>query len=172
MPLQTSAQVSVPAVDLHCLNIHGEVYDSATVDENTTQGILAVINSSENEPTANVTCTVTNPNSHAERIQIQYDIDSVVVQGEDTISLGPNAQESFNITLSADQNMTPNSSVLNITATVVEANGAPPPSIAEDYVEGIVWIIDYDSVISPNIEITEIGPFLIGNCFLRHGKRN
>ena len=45
MPLQTSAQVSVPSVDLHCLNIHGEVYDSATVDENTTQGILAVINS-------------------------------------------------------------------------------------------------------------------------------
>ena len=139
MPLQTSAQVSVPAVDLHCLNIHGEVYDSATVDENTTQGILAVINSSEDEPTANVTCTLTNPNSYAERIQIQYDIDSVVVQGEDTISLGPNAQESFNITLSADQNMTPNSSVLNITATVVEANGAPPP-VAEDYVEGIVWI--------------------------------
>ncbi|MEE2985735.1 MAG: ABC transporter C-terminal domain-containing protein [Candidatus Thermoplasmatota archaeon] len=159
MPLQTSAQVSVPAVDLHCLNIHGEVYDSATVDENTTQGILAVINSSENEPTANVTCTLKNPNSYAERIQIQYDIDSVVVQGEDTISLGANAQESFNITLSADQNMTPNSSVLNITATVVEANGAPPPNVAEDYVEGIVWIIDYDSVISPNIVITEIGPF-------------
>ena len=80
MPLQTSAQVSVPAVDLHCLNIHGEVYDSATVDENTTQGILAVINSSENEPTANVTCTLTNPNSYAERIQIQYEIDSVVPQ--------------------------------------------------------------------------------------------
>ena len=81
------------------------------------------------------------------------------MQGEDTISLGANAQESFNITLSADQNMTPNSSVLNITATVVEANGAPPPNVAEDYVEGIVWIIDYDSVISPNIVITEIGPF-------------
>ena len=37
--------------------------------------------------------------------------------------------------------MTPNSSVLNITATVVEANGAPPPNIADDYVEGIVWIL-------------------------------
>ena len=159
MPLQTSAQVSVPAVDLHCLNIHGEVYDSATVDENTTQGILAVINSSEDEPGANVTCTLTNPNSYAERIQIQYDIDSVVVQGEDTISLGGNAQESFNITLSADQNMTPNSSVLNITATVVEANGAPPPGTAEDYVEGIVWIVDDQFLISSTIEITEIGPF-------------
>ncbi|MGB0201602.1 MAG: hypothetical protein ACPF9L_02380, partial [Candidatus Poseidoniaceae archaeon] len=73
MPLQTSAQVSIPAVDLHCLNIYEEVYDSGTADENSTDGFLALINSSENEPSANVTCIASNPNSYVERIQIQVD---------------------------------------------------------------------------------------------------
>ena len=158
-PIQTSAQVSVAAVDVHCQNIRGEVYDSAAADENSTHGILALINSSEDDLSANVTCTLRNPNTYAEKIQIQYDIDGIVVQANGKISLGPNGQESFNITLSADQNMTPSSRVLNITATVVEANGVPPPNVAEDYVEGIVWIVNDDSIISPNIEITEIGPF-------------
>ena len=160
MPLQTSAQASVPAVDLHCLNIYGEVYDSGTADENSTQGILGLINSSEDEPSANVTCTLTNPNSYVERIQIQVDGDGLDVQTNGTFTLPANGEESFNITLFADQNMTIGAHILNITATVVEANGAPPPNVAEDYVEGIVWIVNDDFLISSSIEITEIGPFL------------
>lgn len=159
MPLQTSAQVSVPAVELHCLNIYGEVYDSGSADENSTEGFLALINSSEEEPSANVTCTLTNPNSYVERIQIQVDANSLSVQTNATVTLPPNGEKSFNISLSANQNMLPTNRILEITAKVVEANGAPPPNVAEDYVEGIVWIVNDEFLISSSIEITEIGPF-------------
>ena len=159
MPLQTSAQVSIPAVDLHCLNIYEEVYDSGTADENSTDGFLALINSSENEPSANVTCIASNPNSYVERIQIQVDANGLDVQTTGSITLPPNGEESFNISLSVNQNTSPTNRILEITATVVEANGAPPPNVAEDYVEGIVWIVNDDFLISSSIEITEIGPF-------------
>ena len=165
MPLQTSAQVSVPAVDLHCLNIFGEVQTNDVIDSNTSSEpnssseILALIDTDESEPGANVSCTVSNPNSYVERIQIQVDVSGLVAETNGTITLAPNGEESFNITLLADQNMTPGYRVLNVTASVVEANGAPPPNIAEDFIEGIVWIVNDDFINSPNIEITEIGPF-------------
>ena len=166
MPLQTSAQISVPAVDLYCLDIDGEeVHNSESTDENTSnlsnskQGILALINSDESEPSANVTCTVSNPNSYAERIQIQVSADGLVVASPGTISLGPNAESEFQTTVRADQGMTPSIRVLNITATVVEANGAPPPNIVKDHVEGEIWIINNETMSNTSIEITEIGPF-------------
>ena len=160
MPLQTSAQVSVPAVDLHCLNIYGEVYDSGTTDENSTKDYIdTLVNSSEDEPSANVTCTVSNPNSYVERIQIQVDANGLGVQTTGSITLPPNGEESFNITLSTNQNTSPTNRILEVTAKVVEANGAPPPNVAEDYVEGLVWVVNDDFLISSNIEITEIGPF-------------
>jgi len=165
MPLQTSAQVSVPSVDLRCLYIFGEVQTNDVTDSNTSSEsnssseILALINTNESEPSANVSCTVSNPNSYVERIQIQVDASGLVAETNGTITLAPNGEESFNITLLADQNMTPGYRVLNVTATVVEANGAPPPNIAENFIEGIVWIVNDDFINSPNIEITEIGPF-------------
>ena len=145
---------------MHCLDIYGDNYTIGTADGNSTQGILALINSSEVEPSANVTCTLTNPNSYVERIQIQVDGDGLDVHTNGTFTLPGNGEESFNITLFADQNITTGAHILNITATVVEANGAPPPNVAEDYVEGIVWIVNDDFLISSSIEITEIGPFL------------
>lgn len=159
VPLQTSAQISIPAVDLQCSNINGEIYDNGTANENSTDGLLALINSSEVEPSANITCTVSNPNSYVERVQIQVDANGLVAQANGSIVLAPNGQESFNISIAADQNMTPSYRALNVTATVVEANGAPPPNIAEDFIEGIVWIVNDEFLISSSIEITEIGPF-------------
>jgi len=159
MPLQASAQASVPAVNLYCLNIYGDVYNNDVVDENSTHGILALINSSEGEPNANVTCTASNPNSYIERIQIQVSADGLVAAAPGTITLPPNGEESFNISISADQNMSPTNRILEITTTVVEANGVPPPNVAEDYVEGIVWVVNDEFLISSSIEITEIGPF-------------
>ena len=165
MPIQTSAQVSVPAVDLHCLNTYGEIHNDDGVDENTSAvsnsstDILAIINTDDGEPSANVSCTASNPNSYVERIQIQVDASGLLAETNGTITLAPNSEESFNITLVADPNMNPHSYTFSVTATVVEVNGATPPNIAEDYVEGIVWIVNDDFINSPNIEITEIGPF-------------
>ena len=165
MPLQTSAQASIPAVDLHCLNIYGEIHNDDIADSNisavsnSSSEILAIINTDNSEPSANVTCTVSNPNSYQEKIQIQVSADGLAVSAPSSITLWPNGEESFNITLLADQSMTLGNRVLNVTATVVEANGAPPPNIAEDYVEGIVWIVNDEFLISSSIEITEIGPY-------------
>ena len=160
IPLHVSAQAQTfPAVDLHCLNTHGDVYNNDAADENSTHGILALINSSEDEPSTNVTCTVSNPNSYVERVSIEVDADGLAVQTNGTITLPANGQKSFNITVSANQNMLVGTTVLEVTARVVEANGVPPPNVAEDYVEGIVWIVNYELLISSSIEITEIGPY-------------
>ena len=166
LPLQTSAQVSVPSVDLNCLNIYGQLYDNGTANENSTDGHLTLVNSSEDEPSANVSCILTNPNSYEERIQIQVDSDGLIVQTNSTITLPPNGEESISITIIANQSMTPGYRTLNVTAIVVEANGAPPSNTAEDFVEGIVWIVNNDTLNSTNIEITEIGPFKSTTAFM------
>ena len=146
MATPTQAQISVPAVDLQCLSpnpsgaVDVPVYPGATL-------------------TGFANCRVTNPNSYAERIQIQVSADGLVVAAPGTISLGPNAESEFQTTVRADQRMTPGIRVLNITASVVEANGAPPPNDAKDHVEGEIWIINNDTMSNTSIEITEIGPF-------------
>ncbi|MCH2647402.1 MAG: hypothetical protein MKZ58_03485, partial [Candidatus Poseidoniaceae archaeon] len=84
MPLQTTAQLSVPAVDLHCLNTYGEIHNDNVVDENTSSvsnsstDILAIINTDDSDPSANVSFTASNPNSSVERIQIQVDASGLV----------------------------------------------------------------------------------------------
>ncbi|RAH14294.1 MAG: hypothetical protein CMB20_003355, partial [Methanobacteriota archaeon] len=95
MPLQTSAQISVAAVDLSCANVN----DDSDLP-------LLIINTDSNVTTGNVSCTVTNPNSYAQRIMIQIDIDNLNATSPSSISLGPNAEETFNVTISASQNVT------------------------------------------------------------------
>ena len=143
MPLQTSAQVSVHAVELQCVNSYQDnvtgpsepmgYIDTSTSNNNTT--IFSPIN-----------CTVTNSNSYAERIQIQFSANGLTIIGPGTISLGPGAEVSFNLSANAELGRAPGIVVLNITATVVEANGLPPPNTAKDYSEGEIWIINDDYV--------------------------
>ena len=148
MPLQTSAQISVPAVDLSCANVN----DDSDIP-------LLIINTDSNVTAGNVSCTVTNPNSYAQRIMIQIDIDNLNATSPFSISLGPNAEETFNVTISASRNMTELIEILRVNATVVEANGAPPPNDVKDHVEGEIWIINNDTMSNTSIQITEIGPF-------------
>tara|TARA_B100001778_G_scaffold49083_1_gene36342 strand:+ start:503 stop:2278 length:1776 start_codon:yes stop_codon:yes gene_type:complete len=147
MPLQTSAQVSVPAVDLQCLS------------DGPSEVPLILINLSETVLNDTAICKVTNPNTYAERIQIGVSADGLEFDAPVTIDLGPNSEESFNVTVSANQNITPGIRILNVTATVTEANGAPPPNTAESYTEGEIWIVNDEIIRSTQIEITEIGPF-------------
>jgi len=153
MPLLTSAQtVSIPAVDLQCVNIN--------TGSGPSEGPLAWINSSSNLLNDTANCTVTNPNAYAERIQIQVSAAGFVVSAPGTISLGPGAEESFNVTVTADQNMNPGIRILNVIATVVEANGVPPANTAESYVEGEIWIVnDEIDNTTTGMQVTEIGPF-------------
>jgi len=137
-----AAQVSVPAVDLQCLSpnpsgaVDVPVYPGATL-------------------TGFANCRVTNPNTYAERIQIQVSADGLVVAAPGTISLGPNAESEFQTTVRADQRMTMSGRNLIVTATVVEANGVPPPNIAESQVQMIINILQFSRL---QVEATE--PFL------------
>ncbi len=148
IPLQTSAQVSVPAVELICINQIDEMSvgpnsPMAEIDASPTNNNTTIF-----EP---ISCTVSNPNSYSERIQIQIDSNGLSVdESAGTISLGPNANESFNISLSGELGMAPDIRIINITATVVEANGAPPPSVAKSHAEGEIWISN-DEWIEPEV---------------------
>ncbi|MGY8745574.1 MAG: hypothetical protein ACKVG2_03385 [Candidatus Poseidoniales archaeon] len=148
LPLQGSAQVGLLPVDLQCEN--------AITGNNETEGPLAWINSGSNLLNDATNCTVTNPNTYAVRIQIQVSADGLVADAPGIIDLGPGGNESFNITVQASQNMSPGIRILTVNATVIEANGMPPPHTAESYVEGEIWIVNPTT----GMQVTEIGPFL------------
>jgi hypothetical protein len=137
-----AAQASVPAVDLQCLSpnpsgaVDVPVYPGATL-------------------TGFANCKVTNTNQYAERIQIQVSADGLVVAAPGTISLGADSTSEFQATVRADQRMTMSGRNLIVTATVVEANGAPPPNIAESQVTMIINILQFSRL---QVEATE--PFI------------
>ena len=137
-----AAQVSVPAVNLECLSpnpsgaVDVPVYPGATL-------------------TGFANCKVTNPNVYAERIQIQVDAEGLVVAAPGTISLGPGGESEFQATVRADQRMTMSGRNLRVTATVVEANGVPPATLAESQTSMIINILQFSRL---QVEATE--PFL------------
>ena len=87
-----------------------------------------------------VICKVSNPNSYVERIEIQAYADGLVVAAPGSITLAPNGEESFNVTVVIDQRMSPFIVTLTVTATVVEANGVVPPNNAESQFRGDIYI--------------------------------
>ncbi|MBB70323.1 MAG: hypothetical protein CMB28_04375, partial [Euryarchaeota archaeon] len=152
MPLQTSAQVSVPVVDLECSPSADLETNGAMVYENQNSSISGGDSQFVGGPIMwmdgynpdrlndTVICTVSNPNSYVERIQIQVSADGLVVAAPGSITLAPNGEESFNVTVVIDQRMSPSIRTLTVTATVVEANGAPPPNNAESELRGDIYI--------------------------------
>jgi hypothetical protein len=137
-----AAQLSVPAVDLQCLSPN----PSGAIDVPVYPGAAL---------TGFANCKVVNPNAYAERIQIQVSADGLVVAAPGTISLGPGAESEFQTTVRADQRMTMSGRNLMVTATVVEANGAPPPNIAESQVQMIINILQFS-----RLQVDASEPFL------------
>jgi hypothetical protein len=137
-----AAQVSVPAVDLQCISpnpsgsVEVPVYPGASL-------------------TGYANCKVSNPNSYVERIEIQVSADGLVVAAPGTITVGPNGESEFQVTVGADQRMTMGKRMLMVNARVVEANGAPPPNIAESATSMIISILQFSRL---QVEATE--PFL------------
>ncbi len=137
-----AAQASVPAVDLQCISpnpsgaVDVPVYPGATL-------------------TGFANCKVSNPNSYIERIQIQVTADGLVVAAPGTVTVGPNGESEFQTTVRADQRMTMSGRNLIVTATVVEANGVPPPNIAESQVQMIINILQFS-----RLQVEAVEPFL------------
>lgn len=115
IPLPSAqAQIGAPDVNLEC--------ETGAIDIDVYPGASA---------TGMVTCTVSNPNSYQEKIDIQVTADGLAVAAPGSITLGPNAEEDFQVTVQAQERMTKQSRQMTVTATVTEAMGAPPPNIAE-----------------------------------------
>jgi len=125
-----AAAQGYPAVNLACTS----PYASGTIEVNVYPG-AALSGYAE--------CTVSNPNVYIERVEIRVEADGLVVAAPGMITLGNAGESSFQVVVRADQRMPMSSRNLEITATVVEANGAPPPTPAQSSVNMIIGIQQY-----------------------------
>ena len=160
MPLQTTAQVSVPAVDLQCVSLDGEIiYEDGASDNSNASSNDTTDSDGDNRPyvfidtlvepeyennsdpwpppvktnhQVTLNCKVSNPNSYVQKIRIDYDLGvwASVLISERSIELQPNGEAEFNVTVMADYRQI-GMGTLEITAKVTEANGAPNPYIFE-----------------------------------------
>ena len=134
MPVPTvEAQVGAPEVNINCSSndtsgaVEVRVYPGATL-------------------TGHANCIVSNPNSYQETIEIQVQTDGLAVSHPGSITLAPNGEEEFVVTVKADQGMPMSTRTLNVKATVTEAMGVPPPNTAESEVSMIVNIMQYSGL--------------------------
>lgn len=125
-----AAAQGFPAVNLSCTS----PYASGTIEVQVYPG-AALSGYAE--------CNVANPNTYIERVEIRVVADGLVVAAPGMITLGSGGDSSFQVVVRADQRMPMSSRNLLITATVVEANGAPPPTVAESSVNMIIGIQQY-----------------------------
>jgi len=123
------AQIGAPDVNLQCSpsNIPIDVYPGADL-------------------TGYTICTVSNPNSYQEKISIEVTADGLATSAPSSITLGPNAEEDFQVTVRGEQNMRMQSRSMVVKATVTEVMGAPPPNIAEKEQQLIIDIRQFAGV--------------------------
>ena len=134
MPVPTvEAQVGAPDVSINC----SSMYNSGTVEVRVYPGATL---------TGHANCIVSNPNSYQETIEIQVQTDGLAVSHPGSITLAPNGEEEFVVTVKADQGMPMSTRTLNVKATVTEAMGVPPPNTAESEVSMIVNIMQYSGL--------------------------
>ena len=93
-----------------------------------------------------ITCTVENPTSFTEKIDIEVDSSNLSHAAPGSIQVGPGESEDFQISVRADEGMLAQSLTLTVQATVVEISGAPPPNVAEDDEEEVINILQYGDV--------------------------
>ena len=134
LPLpHAEAQIGVAAVNLECSSVDPsgvveiEVYPGATL-------------------TGQAVCTVSNPNSYQEKIEIEVQSDGLLSSYPGSITLGPNGEEEFFVTVKAEERMSASSRNVVVKATVTEMMGMPPPNLAEEEVSLIATIMQYSGL--------------------------
>ena len=91
-----------------------------------------------------VTCTLENPSLHSEDINISVEDIGLNVAYPGSVSVGPNSEQTFMVSWSAEFNANVESFTSSIEATVTSANGAP-------------WLLGNSKSESVNIEIMPFG---------------
>lgn len=94
--------------------------------------------------TALVYCTAENPSLYNENIDIQIESGGLDSAGPESITIGGGSTVDFQVVLRSDEAEAPGEILVNITATVTQANGIPQPIFAaSDAEEVVVTIIQY-----------------------------
>lgn len=101
-----------------------------------------------------ITCTVENPTTYSEKIEIEVDSSNLSHASPGTIHVAAGESEDFQISIRAEEGMLAQSLSLTVKARVLETNGVPPPNNAEDEEEEVINILQYaDVAISSNIAL-------------------
>ena len=93
-----------------------------------------------------VICTVENPTTFNEKIEIDVDSGNLSNSAPGSMHVAAGETEEFQINVRAEEGMLAQSLTLIVKATVTEINGAPPPNLAEDEEEEIINILQYGRV--------------------------
>ena len=139
--INVQAQQGGANIDLTCAdsNPHFDVYPGANT-------------------TSTLTCTLENPTNYDEVIELSHsDIIgfSVVFVDGNTTDVPAGATKNFTIELDATEGMAYYSHSMSITATVIEANGNPPPNTAQSNYNLLLQINYFDDYeISPTNQMT------------------
>jgi len=126
----STAQSAVAAVDLTCT----PPYPSGSIEVEVHPGAAL---------TGYTDCTVSNPSSHTEKIEIEVTADGLTVSAPGSITLAAGAEADFQVTVRAESQMRMQSRNLNITATVTETSGVPPPNNADSSANQIINIMQF-----------------------------
>lgn len=124
-PMPSSAQVSGAQVNVTCPETV-EVNDPVSMDTTTYQ------------------CTVSNPTSYEENISLEVESDGLGATTEAYVIVAAYSDESVDITVTWDNTTQTNSAhSVQLSATVQEHNGMPPPNVATSETSSVIDL-DYD----------------------------
>ena len=141
IPTNVQAQVATPAVDMQC---EGQVFFDVYPGANTT----SIMN-----------CTLTNPNNYNETIEVKNSLSGDIhVDGfyatfpdGDVINLTAFEEKVISVKIVALSELAVGAYTIQLNATVIEADGSPPPNVAESTNNCILHIKPYDNYeVSPS----------------------
>lgn len=129
---------TVPAVDLSCTPaaLEVDVYPGASR--------VAVAN-----------CELSNPTQYVERVQVQVQAEGIAASGTGIYTVGALDSTNVQITVRGDNRMAEQTRNLDVIASVIEANGAPPPNVAEARFSGLIVIRQFS-----RLQVESVEPFL------------
>jgi len=98
-----------------------------------------------NSLSESITCTVENPTSYVEKIEIEIDSGEFAHSGPGSMYVSPASSETFDVVIQADQGTSAQSHTVSVTATVTEMSGVPPINLATDEATFVLNILQYGS---------------------------
>jgi len=100
------------------------------------------------------TCTVTNPTTYIEKVNIQVTSDGLAVAHAGDVYVGAGQDVDFQVVVRADPYMAMQSRQLSVTGTVTEINSVPPVNVASSQTNVMVNIMQFSLV-----QVEAVEPF-------------